>query len=118
MCLLKKKNWFEKCEQYFWKITWNDENSQWKKKCVGQAVIVLIAKDHRDTALLVLAADICMSIALSLFLVLATTSNNLESAFFLFKLKISIFNELKLIARKQSDTFLESGAQAKQDAMC
>lgn len=69
-----------------------------RKKCVGQAVIVLIAKDHRDTALLDLAADICMSIALSLFLVLATTSNNLESAFFLFKLKISIFNELKFVS--------------------
>lgn len=53
-----------------------------KKKCVGQAVIVLIAKDHHDTALLILAGEICMSIALSLFLVLATTLNNLESAIF------------------------------------
>lgn len=97
MCLLKKKLVW-KMRTIFLKNHLKWRKFPMKKKCVGQAVIVLIAKDHRDTALLVLAADICMSIALSLFLVLATTSNNLESAFFLFKLKISIFNELKFVS--------------------
>lgn len=109
---IEKKNGLKNANDIFEKSLKMMKILNEKRKCVGQVVIVLIAKDHHDTASLVLDAEICMSIALSLFLVLATTLNKLESAFFLFKLKISIFNELK-----QSDTFLESGAQAKQDAM-